>query len=208
VRKIAAAIRGNIVAWVALFVAMGGTSIATTHYLINSTKQINPKVLHKLTGKTGRAGPQGPAGGQGPAGPQGPAGAQGSKGETGAAAPTVLASKQSESGAYAAGAPGGVAGEVIEEGITFRIPLAKGIEAGKTIYTKASAPVAHCSGQGSADPGYLCVYSGSSGSVEPPAIKNPEEARNPGAGALGFYMEWQLTAGDAFDTGTYTVTAP
>ena len=43
--RIVAGIRGNLVAWLALFVALGGTSLAASHYVINSTKQINPKVL-------------------------------------------------------------------------------------------------------------------------------------------------------------------
>jgi hypothetical protein len=62
------AIRGNIVAWLALFVALGGTGLAASHYVITSTKQIKPSVLRKLRGHQG---PQGPPGLTGPAGPQG-----------------------------------------------------------------------------------------------------------------------------------------
>jgi hypothetical protein len=73
----------TIISCIALFVALGGTSIAASHYLISSTSQIKPSVLAGLRGGRGPAGPagtqgatgsQGPAGGQGPAGPQGPAG--------------------------------------------------------------------------------------------------------------------------------------
>ena len=39
----------NIVATLALFFAMTGGALAAKHYLINSTKQINPKVLKKLS---------------------------------------------------------------------------------------------------------------------------------------------------------------
>jgi hypothetical protein len=78
------AIRNNLVAWLALFVALGGTSLAASHYAITSTKQINPKVLNALKGKTGVAGPQGPAGANGAAGANGGAGATGAKGEPGA----------------------------------------------------------------------------------------------------------------------------
>ena len=66
--RIIAAVRGNLVAWLALFVAMGGTSLAASHYVINSTKQINPKVIKKLKGN------RGPRGAAGPHGPQGPVG--------------------------------------------------------------------------------------------------------------------------------------
>ena len=49
----------SVVAYLALFVALGGTAIAAHHYLLTSTKQISPKVLKKLRGRTG---PRGPAG--------------------------------------------------------------------------------------------------------------------------------------------------
>jgi hypothetical protein len=78
-----------VVATAALFVSLGGTGIAATHYIITSTHQISPQVLKQLrggtgkTGATGATGPQGPvgatgmtgqAGAQGPQGPQGPPG--------------------------------------------------------------------------------------------------------------------------------------
>jgi hypothetical protein len=71
IHRTVAAIRGNLVAWLALFVALGGTSLAASHYVINSTKQINPKVVKKLKGSRG---PRGAAGATGATGPQGPAG--------------------------------------------------------------------------------------------------------------------------------------
>jgi hypothetical protein len=59
---------------------MTGGALAANHYLINSTSQINPKVLKKLkgaTGKTGAAGAPGPAGAAGAAGGAGPQGVPG-----------------------------------------------------------------------------------------------------------------------------------
>jgi hypothetical protein len=61
----------NVTATLALVFAMSGGALAAKHYLINSTKQINPKVLKQLKGNTGKAGP---------AGPQGVGGASGSPG--------------------------------------------------------------------------------------------------------------------------------
>jgi hypothetical protein len=77
----------NIAATMALVFAMGGTAIAAKHYLINSTKQINPKVLKALTvhGKTGPVGPQGAAG---QTGATGLAGTQGATGLTGPRGPS------------------------------------------------------------------------------------------------------------------------
>jgi hypothetical protein len=65
----------NVTATLALVFAMSGGAMAAKHYLINSTGQINPKVLKTLRGRTGRPGltgiegPSGPAGAPGPSGP-------------------------------------------------------------------------------------------------------------------------------------------
>jgi hypothetical protein len=81
----------TVIASLALVFAMTGGAYAASKVLITSTKQISPKVLKALQGKTGPAGAQGsvgvpgPAGAQGPAGPTGPQGPAGAKGETGTA---------------------------------------------------------------------------------------------------------------------------
>jgi hypothetical protein len=67
----------NVVATLALVFAMSGGALAANHYLVNSTKQISPKVLKKLKGNRG---PQGGAGAQGLAGPRGLVGPQGATG--------------------------------------------------------------------------------------------------------------------------------
>jgi hypothetical protein len=85
----------NVAATLALVFSMSGGALAATHYLINSTKQINPKVLKKLKGSTGKAGPAGPAGSAGAAGatgkegPTGKQGKEGPEGEEGPAGPTA-----------------------------------------------------------------------------------------------------------------------
>lgn len=63
-----------VVALVALFVALGGTGLAASRYLITSTKQIKPSVLRSLHGREGQEGPQGPQGNTGAIGPAGPTG--------------------------------------------------------------------------------------------------------------------------------------
>jgi hypothetical protein len=75
------------VATLALFFAMSGGALAAKHYLVNSTKQINPKVLRALKGKTG---PTGPAGALGAQGKEGAAGKEGKEGKEGKPGPTVL----------------------------------------------------------------------------------------------------------------------
>ncbi len=64
----------NVAATMALVFAMGGSAVAARHYLINSAKQINPKVLRNLQGRRGAAGPQGATGPRGADGTQGPTG--------------------------------------------------------------------------------------------------------------------------------------
>jgi collagen triple helix repeat protein len=72
------------VALLALFIAMGGSAVAASHYLINSTAQINPKVLKKLRGEAGIAGTAGTSGAPGPQGREGPGGKEGAAGKDGA----------------------------------------------------------------------------------------------------------------------------
>jgi hypothetical protein len=69
----------NVVATTALVFAMSGGALAASHYLIDSTKQINPTVLKQLKAK-GATGPAGAPGAAGPQGAQGPAGPSGSPG--------------------------------------------------------------------------------------------------------------------------------
>ena len=73
-----------VVACLALFVASTGTSIAASHYLITSTKQIKPSVLTKLKGAKGPKGNTGANGANGSTGAAGATGAAGSTGATGA----------------------------------------------------------------------------------------------------------------------------
>ena len=77
----------NVTATLALFFAMTGGALAAKHYLINSTKQINPKVLKALKGNRGRAGA---AGATGTPGKEGLTGKEGKEGKEGPAGPVVL----------------------------------------------------------------------------------------------------------------------
>jgi hypothetical protein len=85
----------NVAATLALVFAMTGGALAAQHYLVNSTKQINPKVLKKLEGRKGHAGATGPTGAAGAAGAIGPAGPAGPAGREGAS-PLVLSENASE----------------------------------------------------------------------------------------------------------------
>jgi hypothetical protein len=67
----------NIAATLALVFAMTGGALAAKHYLVNSTSQINPKVLKKLRGAKGATGAKGAQGIQGAPGAPGAPGGQG-----------------------------------------------------------------------------------------------------------------------------------
>jgi collagen triple helix repeat protein len=232
VTRIVTAVRGNIVAWLALFVALSGTSLAASHYLINSTKQINPKVLRKLKGNTGATGARGSQGLRGLTGAQGTpgtpgapgtngtTGAPGTNGTTGSPGPEgpvgprgvsalgILPSAQSESGVYNASRWNANEG-AMTEGITFPIPLATGTA--NFVYTTTTVPASHCIGVGHADPGYLCIYSDKTEKVKtPPHVFTTEEPTGAETtGRFGFALYWFVTGqGLAHDYGSYTVTAP
>ena len=84
IARIVTSIRRNAIAWLALFVALTGTSMAASHYVVSSTKQIKPSVIKKLKGNRGAGGSTGRGRGpQGTAGKEG-VGTQGRRGPTGA----------------------------------------------------------------------------------------------------------------------------
>jgi hypothetical protein len=86
-RHFAVVVRRNLIAWLALFVALGGTSLAAKRYLVTSPNQIKPSVLKQLKGKTGPRGATGPAGAVGPPGAVGARGEGGARGEAGPQGP-------------------------------------------------------------------------------------------------------------------------
>jgi hypothetical protein len=98
----------NVAATLALVFAISGGAFAASHYLINSTKQINPKVLKKLRGARGAkgaAGERGPAGSAGASGKEGAAGKEGPAGKEGQPGASASASVATAFAQVTAGSP-------------------------------------------------------------------------------------------------------
>src|SRR2546423_2528302 len=195
----------NVAATLALFFAMTGGALAARHYLINSTKQINPKVLKKLRGRTGRTGAtgkEGPFGKEGPAGPlgkEGPAGKRGAavkEGKEGEPGPfvTTLPSGKTLTGVFQAtdGLPANAKG-FAEAPISFGFPLA----APPTVQVLQvkDPPTEQCPGSPespSAAPGFLCLYTvASTGTVGAynPITEASGAARNVAVAVAGLECE-------------------
>jgi hypothetical protein len=106
----------NVAATLALVFSMSGGALAATHFLINSTTQINPKVLKQLKGKTGKkgaagqTGATGPSGATGPVGPTGKEGPGGPEGKEGKVGPAGPEGKTGPSGAEGKEGPAGPEG--------------------------------------------------------------------------------------------------
>lgn len=192
----------NVTATLALVFAMSGGALAANHYLIRSTRQISPKVLAALRGRTGPTGPQGPAGATGRQGKEDPEGKSGT-------APATLPSGHSESGTYSVAAS---EGGYLTEGITYPIPLASPLgEAHVAWLAHGTAPTEACPGPGRAAAGYLCVYEQLGGARKPDSSISPvsTELGHAGSNAFGFIV---LLDGEdeklSYSYGSWTVTAP
>jgi hypothetical protein len=190
----------NVVATLALVLALGGGTAWATNYIIVSTHQIRPSVLKSLRGNRGPrgyAGTDGTNGTNGTNGPTGPAGAPGSN----LTAETVLPSGQSESGTY-----GGSGGTGVDFGITVQYtePLASPIARSNIVETYSTT--SNCPGQGQAARGYLCLYDLQNyGSTFEGPIDNYDELPSPDPGALLYYASDEASG---YAWGTWTVTAP
>ena len=100
----------TIIAVVALFVALGGTAVAASRYIITSTSQIKPSVLKELRGHDGATGP---AGATGQAGAAGQAGAPGVPGSAGTAGEKGATGNEGPSGKPGEPGPPGASGTTI-----------------------------------------------------------------------------------------------
>jgi len=221
-RKIGNHMRGHFVAYLALFFALGGTSLAAVNALprnsvgtaqlkngaVTKTKIAKTTLssLRGLRGLRGTAGPQGPAGPQGSAGATGAPGSAGAPGATGPQGvqgppgpfPDLLQSGKTLRGHYNMTSSAAGAGEITGEQISFGFTLSAAPTRGTT--------VSDCPGSVSnpqAAPGKLCLYDRQRlniGSTDPTVFNidtHGAEVEDHAAATGGYY-----------DIGTWAVTAP
>jgi hypothetical protein len=191
------------VALLALFFALGGTSLAARHYLLTDSSQISPKLLRKLEGRKGREGPRGLPGAEGPTGSAGAAGAAGPPGEFSGA----LASGRTLRGVFGASSSGGIGYSSISfDGYTLPAGVAINF-----IEVEAAVPPACAGGTvelPQALPGNLCIFvafdkSLAAGAFDP-ATESPTTS---GRGGVIVFSESQ--SGQKSDTeGSWAMTAP
>lgn len=210
--------RRHHVGLLALFVALGGTSLAATQIpgpggVIHACYQkrsgaLNVVAATKRCRRGERAlafnqtGPQGAQGIQGPAGQPGAPGKDGAPGNA-AAYPSVLPSGRTEVGVFAARDKADGAGETIAATISFPLPLA-------TAPTVSFAPSVSCPGtvaEPTAAPGKLCFYAGQQ--VNATDFATDDQGNVGSATRQGASLQvYANTAGDVIDQGSWAVTAP
>jgi hypothetical protein len=203
----------NVIATLALFVALGGSAYAASKLPKNSVtaKQIknssvtSPKVKDgSLLSKDFKAG-QLPGGASGPRGASGPQGVPGQTGPPGnpAAYPSVLPSGRTEVGVFSARDFASAGGHAVSASISFPIPLS-------AAPAVAIAPNPSCPGSVSApaaSPGTLCVYPGQTANASEFTTDDqgaPYAASPQGAGL----QVLSVAAGDTIGQGSWAVTAP
>jgi hypothetical protein len=218
--KISSHVRGHFVAYLALFFALGGTSIAAVNALptnsVGTAQLKNGAVTkQKIAKKTiaSLRGARGPAGATGPKGDTGATGAPGAPGGPGPPGPfpATLPSGKTTTGAWVLSDPTGNTGETA---ISFPYPpggrptVLKVPEGGPT--------PAGCSGDAThpgADPGNLCIFVGytNNNANSVPGEYDPSTAVG-GNGESGFTGAVLFDNGAAAsffeEAGTFAVTAP
>jgi hypothetical protein len=215
--------RRHVVGYLALFVALGGTSYAAIKQIAAGavgSSEVRDRSLLSKDFKSGQipTGPQGPAG---PKGDTGATGQQGPKGDTGPAGPLLdtLPSGRTlrgEFGIYGVGhVDNGI--EAASESISFPIALATAPNT-KVVQNGTASLPPDCPGTAAdpaAAPGWLCVYENRAQNQRTgnyPSVSAPGSGFSPSAGRFGATLVLQGQAGGAewfyWSEGTWAVTAP
>jgi hypothetical protein len=200
-------LRQNIIALLALFLALGGTSFAAAS-LINgknikahtiAKSKLTNKAIKQLKGNRGPAGPPGAQGLQGIQGVQGPPGPY----------PDQMPAGKTARGTWAMYGTASILMTQISFG--FQLSAAP---TSHVVPVGGPSP-AECPGtitNPQASPGHLCVYEGDVANISSVVTCDTEQAgcgpvgttNNNGVGVVGY----QTASGDKYMIGTWAVTAP
>jgi hypothetical protein len=212
----------NVVAALALFIALGGASYAALRLPKNSvsTRQIKNNAVTGPKIKTGAVDTsdlstslrsQLTAGVQGPAGPRGETGSTGPRGETGATgAPGPLLDKlpsgRTLRGAYAASDLAAAVGETVRDAPSFAFPVTANWTA--NVIPAGGPATPQCPGTVDAPEaaaGQLCVYEGFSMNAKL-VVDSPSAT---GSDRFGWIAQVTSTATGAYQSrGTWAITEP
>jgi hypothetical protein len=210
-------LRGNTIALLALFLALGGTTYAASTALIGKNTVASPQVVNgslktldlSKKARVALKGNRGPRGFTGAQGAKGATGAQGIQGPPGPFPDGSLPSGKTIRGNYAAaGLRTGGLFTVAYEGISFGFSLA----AAPTAHYITGAATPECPGTAAAPTaaaGHLCVYeSGTFGSITSKDLCGAGSTCGSTANSLGAWVRIEASADGAFGVrGTWAVTA-
>lgn len=176
--KLGAHIRANVVGYVALFIALGGTSYAAIKLPANSvgTRQVKNSAITSAKVRNGTLRPQDFASGTARRGVRGP---EGPPGPAGGVAGTLPSGKTLRGRwSVAGGNPDGAAGDIVSDSLSFGAQL-------------PSAPTR------------VFVFGASPGGAQCPGTADAPEAA---AGILCIYVEYQVNLNNAIETIIATTT--
>ena len=207
----------TIVAYTALFLAMGGTAVAATggSFILGHANKASQPTSLKNTG-------YGPAlklanghGGSAPFTVNGNkhivpglnANYLGGHPASYFAKGGTLPSGKSESGMFSAGEGSATgSGGWIADNVTYQRPLTQAIPNSHIIDAQGVGPVDHCPGPGQAERGYLCLYNWlRSGVSSGYGYSSNSQFSSP---SVGVVLYWPVSGGYAYAGGEWTVTAP
>jgi len=198
----------TVVAYLALFVALGGGALAATSFVGNDGQ------IHGCVSKNGQLSvlKRGKKCGKGKRrlawNQKGPAGQNGRDGTAGQdlTVGSTLASGQTESGIFAANdnVMNGYGADAIE----FRPPLVAGLSSANLHDVTVSGSNPNCPGRGQAARGHLCLYEGANPGMTFVGFFNPTSGTDQSATAAGVVAFFTGSGNQAHVRGTWSVTAP
>jgi hypothetical protein len=216
----------NVVASMALFVALGGVSYAAATLPKNSvgSSQIKKNAVtaakvkdRSLTGAdiknksltaadfNGSVG--GPAGPQGPKGDAGATGATGARGASGQdlTSTSTLASGQTLTGVFIA-AGGDATNGLASSSWQFHPRLPENLDSSHAKFQAPATSSTNCPGIDQAAAGYLCVYATQLNNMTFNSFNN--SSATPGVSRLGALVFFSITGAGSYTSGRWAVTAP